>query len=196
MQYEALGALAEIKAGYQHRPMDELVDNGEYLLIQQKDVLPDRTGIAYAQAARIAPERKHARQLLNDGDVIYMNKGQAPFGCAVRDLPGPAIASSAFFILSLDTTRILPEYLAWVLNREHTRHELYSVAGKGAAMPVVHRTALEGQMIPLPPMATQQAIAGLVRLVAFEKSILLQLAEQKGLLIDGVCEKLILNQRT
>lgn len=191
VQYEALGTLAEIKAGYQHRPADELVENGEFLLIQQKDILADRTGVTYAQAARIAPERKHSRQLLNDGDVLFMNKGHAPFGCAVRELPETAIASSAFFILSPNATRILPEYLAWVLNREQTRHELFSTAGLGAAMPVIHRKALEEQIIPLPPMETQQAIAELVRLAAVEKEILLQLVEQKSLLIDGVCEKLI-----
>lgn len=190
-QLETIGALAEIKAGYQHRPADELAENGTFLLIQQKDILPDRTGISYAQAARISPKRKHTRQLLQDSDEVFMNKGLAPFGCAVRELPEPAIASSAFFILSPDATRILPEYLAWMLNREQTRHELFNSAGIGAAMPVIHRKALEEQSIHLPPMETQQAIAELIRLVAVEKSILLQLAEQKGLLIDGVCEKLI-----
>lgn len=191
MRQETLGALAEIKAGYQHRPADELAEKGDYLLIQQKDILPDRTDIHYAEAARIAPKRKHTRQLLQDGDVVFMNKGHAPFGCAVRELPEPAIASSAFFILSPDTTHILPEYLAWALNREHTRHELFSAAGIGTAMPIIHRKALERQPIPVPPMETQHTIAELYRLAAMEKDLLLQLAEQKTRLVQGVCEKLI-----
>ncbi|WP_372847437.1 hypothetical protein, partial [Pontiella sp.] len=143
-RYETLKTLTEIKAGYQHRPAEELSESGEYLLIQQKDISANRIGIDYAQSARITPERKHTRQLLRDGDVVFMNKGHAPFGCAVRELPEPSIASSAFFILSPDTTRILPEYLAWVLNRGQTRHELFSAAGIGAAMPIIHRKALEG----------------------------------------------------
>jgi restriction endonuclease S subunit len=160
LQSETIRTLAEICAGYQHRPKDELVDNGEFLLIQQKDISSDRTRVDYANTVRITPERQYTRQLLVDGDVVFMNKGQSPFGCAIRNLPEPAIASSAFFILRPNKERILPEYLAWVLNREQTRHELFSAAGHGTLMPVIHRKALEEQSIFLPPMEMQRTLIG------------------------------------
>lgn len=190
-QFESIGTLAEIRAGYQHRPKDELDENGEFLLIQQKDIHADRAGVSFSTTARISPERDASKQRLQEGDVLFMGKGRTPFGCAVIDLPEPAVASSAFFILRPDTTRILPGYLAWVLNREKTRHELLKAAGTGVAMPVIRRRELEEQAIPLPPLDTQRKIAELHRLMAEEKELMQELADQKSQLIRGACEQLI-----
>ena len=187
--------LVEIKAGYQHRPADELTEAGSFLLIQQKDIFPDRTRIHYAHAARISPKRKHTRQILKDGDVLFINKGHAPFACVVRDLPQPAIASSAFFILTSESSSLFPEYLAWSLNRKQVKRELFRAAGRGSKMPVIHRQVLEQQLIPLPALETQKIVTKLHHLAIMEKEIMHQLTEEKTQLIRAVCEKLILKTK-
>lgn len=186
-----IGKIAEIRAGYQYRPTDEVDENGEFLLIQQKDVLPDRTGITFSKAERINPNREYSKQLLTEGDVLFMGKGRYPFGCAVTQPPAQTIASGAFFILHPDTARILPEYLAWIINLKQTRHELHTAAGAGVAMPVVRRKELEEQPIPLPPLSIQQKIVELHRLMAEEQSLMRKLAKQKEILNRGICQKLI-----
>jgi restriction endonuclease S subunit len=190
-QKETIRNLAEIQLGYQLRKKPEAAEAGEILLIQLRDINKDRTALEFsADTVRFNPERGIEKQLLTEGDVLFMAKGSKPFACTVRNLPGPAVANGMFFILRPDTQRVAPEYLAWALNREESIRALMIASGTGVAMPVIRRSVLEEFSIALPPLKIQQRIGELNRLAVEEQDLLEEIAEQKEKLIRAVCGKL------
>jgi hypothetical protein len=188
---ETIRNLAEIHLGYQLRKKPETDEAGEILLIQLRDINKDRTELALsADTVRFNPERSISKQLLEEGDVLFMAKGSKPFACTVRNLPGPATATGMFFILRPNTQRVAPEYLAWALNRDEALRALMIASGTGVAMPVIRRSVLEEFLIPLPALKIQQRIGELKRLAEEEQDLLKELAVQKEKLIRAVCGKL------
>jgi len=189
-QKDTIRKLAEIQLGYQFRSKPEGDEQGSVQLIQIKDILPDRSGILPESALRFEPDRDTTKQLLQEGDVLFMGKGSAPFACAVHELPGPTVAGGMFFILRPDTQRVLPDYLAWVLNNKRTKQRLMIASGTGVAMPVIRRTELEKVQVSLPSLELQKKIGELLELETQEQNLMNELAEQKRLLTEAVCRKL------
>jgi restriction endonuclease S subunit len=190
-QKETIRTLAEIQLGYQLRKKPEAAEAGGILLIQLRDINKDRTALEFsADTVRFNPERGIEKQLLTEGDVLFMAKGSKPFACTVRNLPGPAVANGMFFILRPDTQRVAPEYLAWALNRDEAVRALMNASGTGVTMPVIRRSVLEEFTITLPPLEIQQRIGELNRLAEEEQELLKGLAEQKEKLIRAICEEI------
>lgn len=191
-RFATIRNLAGIQLGYQLRTKPEENRAGDVLLIQLKDVNKSRTRLEVTEGTvRFDPERSIEKQLLHEGDVLFMGKGSKPFACTVRGLTKPAVATGMFFILRPDTKLVLPDYLAWVLNQEKSLTSLLIASGTGVAMPVIRRRVLEEFSIPLPPLTIQRKISELQRLMAEEKDLLCELAAQREELIRGVCEKWI-----
>jgi restriction endonuclease S subunit len=191
MQTETIRSLTKIQLGYQFRSKPEGDENGSVALIQIKDILPNRSGIDWATPLLFEPDRDPTKQLLQEGDVLFMGKGSAPFACTVRGVTGPTVAGGMFYILRPDTRRVLPDYLAWVLSNEQTLEKLKIASGTGVAMPVIRRSELEKLKIPVPPLETQQRIGELQELSRREMDLVNELAEQKQILAEGVCKKLM-----
>jgi len=189
-QKETIRNLAEIQLGYQFRSKPQGDEQGSVQLIQIKDILSDRSGLSHRDALRFNPERDPTKQLLQEGDVLFMGKGSAPFACAVSGLSGPTVAGGMFYILKPDTTRVLPDYLAWCLSRKETLRTLTIASGTGVAMPVIRRSELEQFSIPLPPLEIQRKIGELQRLNREEKNLMNELTAQKETLMRAVCNKL------
>jgi len=190
-QKQPISKLAGIQLGYQFRSKPEGNENGSVALIQVKDILPDRSGIDWTAPLLFEPERDPSKALLKEGDVLFMGKGTAPFACKVDGLTGPTVAGGMFYILRPDTRRVLPDYLAWVLNDKQTLEKLLIASGTGVAMPVIKRKELEQLAIPLPSLEAQQRISELQELNRQEMDLMNQLAGQKQILTEGVCKKLM-----
>ncbi|MDD2236923.1 MAG: restriction endonuclease subunit S [Kiritimatiellae bacterium] len=191
---ETIKNLVEIQIGYQLRQKPKADDDGKILLIQLKDINTSRTQLEFTEETlRFDPKRSIERQLLEEGDVLFMGKGSKPFACVVRNLPAPAVATGMFFILRPKMKRILPEYLAWVLNSKRTLDTLMIASGTGVAMPVIRRTELEKVSIPLPPLETQKKIGELQELNRQEMDLINQLSEQRQILTEGICRSLMEN---
>ena len=189
-QKETIRNLVQIQLGYQFRSKPEGDEHGSVKLIQVKDILPDRSGILSDKALRFEPDRDPTKQLLQEGDVLFMGKGSAPFVCTVRGLTGSTVAGGMFFILRPDTQRVLPDYLAWVLNDKRTLEKLMIACGTGVAMPVIRRKELEKVQVSLPPLELQKKISELLKMKAQEQDLMKELAEQKEILTEGLCKKL------
>jgi len=186
--------IVNIRAGFTFRSRPDADVNGTAFLVQQKNVNDSRTAICFDGAMLFTPDRDMKAHWLQDGDVLFMGKGHSIFGCIVNNPPGDTVAVGLFFVLSLnqdEKERVLPEYLAWFLNRKATRDELLKVSGSGVSMPVVRRKVLESLEIPLPSLETQQRIVDLNQLLVREKNLMKELTEKRGALAHAVCENLI-----
>lgn len=189
---ETIRELAEIQIGYQLRAKPKEAEAGAVLLIQPKDIHTSRSHLDLSEeTVRFDPERSIEKQRLEEGYILFMGKGSKPFACPVCGLPGPAVASGMFFILRPDASRVLPDYLAWVLNREEHLRKMMTDSGTGVAMPVIRRKVLEELAVPLPPLNVQKKIGELLSLADEEQELLTELAEQKLVLMNGLCRQLM-----
>lgn len=188
---ERIVKLTDIQLGYQFRTKPEGDESGSVALVQIKDILPDRSGINEKSPLRFEPDRNPDKQLLQEGDVLFMGKGTAPFACTVGKLSRPTVAGGMFYILKPDTEQVLPSYLAWVLSNKQTLEKLKIASGTGVAMPVIRRAELEKLRIPVPPLEIQRLIGELQELKTLEQTLMNELSEQKKILVEGVCKRLV-----
>jgi hypothetical protein len=183
-----LADVARIDSGYHFRGRIENNPEGPVAVIQTKDFTDDLKLIPTG-LVRVTPETKLDPYTVESGDVLFLSRGQRPWAAAVGELPMTCIVPSSFYILRVDSARILSGYLAWFLNQPKTLIALRSIM-RGSNIPFISKTDLQELPLPLPSLATQRKLVKLSQLSEREQNLLQELAEQRKTLIDTVCMKL------
>ncbi len=116
--------------------------------------------------AKDVPE-KH---LLKDGDVLFAAKGTKNFAAVFEHHNEPAVASTSFFVIRMNDSKVLPAYLAWFLNNPGTQQLLKGQA-IGTSIPSISKQVLEDLEIPVPAIETQNAILQITKLRNKEKAL-------------------------
>ena len=93
-----LSEIVEVRSGYQVRKVSD-DSAGTHYYLQVSDFNEDRTLINSENMQMISPPRNAGDYELQEGDVVFLSKGQNNFSFAIRSLPKPAIAASYFFVL-------------------------------------------------------------------------------------------------
>ena len=128
--------------------------------------------------------------LLKDGDVLFVGKGNRLFSWCYRDIEGPAIASSIFFVLRPNPKVIYPEYLAAFLNAPQAK-AAFQQLGSGTNIFSIRKSELGAFQLPILPMQQQKRIAALAELHQQEIDLAQQLILQKQNLYTAIISKLI-----
>jgi len=110
------------------------------------------------------------KHLLKEGDVLFAAKGTKNFAAVFEDHNEPSVASTSFFVIRLTVKKMLPQYLAWVLN-SHTTQALLKGQAIGTSIPSISKRVLENLEISLPSIETQEAILQITKLRNKEKSL-------------------------
>lgn len=200
--------LVEIQIGYQHRDSARpagAVTTGTHSIIQIKDLdlegrfkseVLDRGGIVpYVWPNglfRVTPSGDARRYQVDQGDLLFLSRGQRAIAVAI---PGPlqeTIAAYYFYILRPDKTRILPEYLAWFINQPSAQVYLESNQ-RGSHIKMVPKPALEELEVALPSITTQASIVQLEKLRQTEEHTMVRLAKARKKLIDGLALNAAMN---
>jgi restriction endonuclease S subunit len=106
---------------------------------------------------------KATTNLLQDGDVLFVAKGFRFFATLYKEEFGNAIASSIFFILRTDKTKIIPAYLVSVLNLpKNLLH--FQQSGAGSTIPSIRKNELADFSFNLIPLEEQQKVVALQEL--------------------------------
>ena len=91
--------------------------------------------------AFLKEDSKAIGSLLQDGDVLFVAKGFRFFATLYKEEFGKAIASSIFFILRPNKTRVIPAYLVSVLNLpKNLLH--FQQSGAGSSIPSIRKNEL------------------------------------------------------
>ena len=133
---------------------------------------------------------KTETHLLKDGDVLFVGKGNRLFSWCYRDIEGPAIASSIFFVLRPNLKVVYPEYLAAFLNAPQAK-AAFQQLGSGTNIFSIRKSELGAFQIPILPMQQQKKIAALAELHQQEIALAQQLILQKQHLYTAIISKLI-----
>ncbi len=133
---------------------------------------------------------KTEAHLLQDGDVLFVGKGNRLFSWCYRNSEGPAVASSIFFVLRPNLKIIYPEYLAAFLNAPQAK-AAFRQLGSGTSIFSIRKSELGAFQIPILPINQQKRIAALAELHQQEIDLSKQLILQKQNLYTAIISKLI-----
>lgn len=110
------------------------------------------------------------KHLLKNGDVLFAAKGTKNFAAVFENHNEPSVASTSFFVIRSTNKKMLPQYLAWVLN-SHTTQTLLKGQAIGTSIPSISKQVLENLEIAVPSIETQKAILQITKLRNKEKSL-------------------------
>ena len=130
-----------------------------------------------------------SKYLVAGGEVLFRSRGEKNTASVVSMADAPAAAILPLIILRPDKKWLLPEYLAWAINRRQAQQFLEASA-QGQTIRMIPKSVLEQLEIPLPNLEAQHQIVAINELARREGSLLHRLADCREQLAS-----LLLDQR-
>ena len=124
------------------------------------------------------------------GDVLYSRKGGILGIACIIQKHLKTCLGQRMMLFRLDTTMVLPEYFAGVLNSTLILSEVKRLTG-GAASPHLNIRDIRRFPIPLPPIAEQQQIVAQLDIISAETSRLESLYHRKLAALDELKKSLL-----
>ncbi len=180
-----LDDLCDIRFGYHATPSSTGVI--PYLQIRHFN---EEGHLADRALEMIDLDEKSRPHLLQEGDVLFVGKGNRLFSWEYNSTIGPLVASSTFFVLRADKTKILPSFLATLLNSPPFKAHLQQL-GAGTNIFSIRKSELGAIELPIPPMDRQEKISTLAKAYQEEIRLAQQILDQKQLLFKGILTSLL-----
>lgn len=182
-----INEIADVQTGFQFRQKLEADPGGTHWVVQAKDIDADQgRRLDTADLWKVVPPRNADKDLLQEGDVLYLAKGRRNYATPVESVQGASIAAAYFFVLRLHSEDIRPDYLAWYINQPPARSYLADFF-RGTGIPFIRMDDFTALEVCIPPLSVQKQIVALHELSLRESSLLRQLETKRSQLIRGVC---------
>ena len=188
---ETIGNIAEILFGVN---IQNRYSAGEIRYLQMSDF--DDSGLIINNQPAVFVETADLnteRQLLQAGDILLPAKGGRNMAFYIEESYLPAVASSSFFVVRLQTTLIDARFLMLYLNQPSTQVKIKSMISTTATVPVLNKKDFLNLPVPIVPMAQQHKIIHLHRLHQQERQLTMQALAQKELRFQGIFTHIIQN---
>ena len=128
--------------------------------------------------------------LLQEGDILFAGKGFRFFATLYNVDFGKAVASSIFFVIRPDIKKVVPGYLASVINLpKNLLH--FQQSGAGSSIPSIRKSELMDFTFNLIPFEQQHKIVALQELYIKDLELSENLIKQKQLLFQTALSKII-----
>lgn len=180
-----LGDIAQLQFGLYAKPTD--AGNAVYFQAKHFDEWGDRAELV---DAFIEIDSKNQSHLLEDGDILFVGKGMRNFAWTYDKVYGPAIASSIFFVIKSDRSKVLPEFLTTLFNLPQTQAYFQSL-GAGSSIPSIRKSELEAFTLKLPGLEVQKEAIRIKQLHYFDMDLSKRIISEKQRLFQAVIRKLI-----
>ena len=172
-----LSDLVELRAGHPFRGSVPAVADGNAYALQMRDVSPD-AGVAWGGLVRTELDTRKSPDWLQRGDVVFVARGMRNYALCMDEVPLPTVCSQYFFLLRVRSApllpALLPEFLAWQINRAPAQRYLASNA-EGSDQLSIRRGVLENLPLVVPSIEQQQRIVALGTAARRERQLLEQL---------------------
>ena len=179
-----LAALADVQAGHPFRGSVPEDPEGDFFAVQMRDVRLDG-GIAWDQLVRISLDGRKSPVWLRPGDVLFMARGSRNYALSLEEVPVKAVCSQYFFLLRIKSTGLLPEFLAWQINRAPAQRYLAKNA-EGTDQLSIRRGVLEALPIAVPSLEQQRLIVALSKDALSERQVLETLIQNREQQLDAL----------
>ena len=179
-----LKSLVDVQAGHPFRGSVPLVEAGNAYALQMRDLSPSGD-VTWDGLIRTAVDTAKAVQWLEPGDVVFVARGARNYAVCLREVPKPTVCSPNFFLLRIKSPTLLPEFLAWQINRAPAQRYLASNA-EGSDQLSIRRPVLEAMPLAVPPLAQQQLIVVLAEAARHEERQLHALIHNRQQQLDAL----------
>lgn len=188
-----LRLVAHIQAGYLSRARVRPSATGTHVLLQAKDVSPER-GPRLDFATRFEPQRNAELYRVSCGDILLTARGQDHRAHLIDVELGNVLASSVFYVIRARGD-IVPGYLAWWLNQPDAQAALQS-ASSGTGIGYIARSSMENLPVVVPPLVVQHRISGAMNLRKRQRALQARLDQKREELIHAVCRQAVQQEGT
>lgn len=185
----SLKTRVDVRAGHPFRGSVPLVEGGNAAVIQMRDIAPDG-GVAWASLSRTRLASSRTPDWLRDGDVLFAARGARNYAVCLSQVPAATVCAQYFFVLRCNSDQLLPEYLAWHINRQPSQHYLRNNA-EGTDQLSIRRAVLEDMPIAVPGLAQQRLLVALGDAAAQERRQLDTLIQNRERLLDALAQQLL-----
>lgn len=135
-------------------------------------------------------DSKSIENLLQNEDILFAAKGFRFFATLYKEEPSKAVASSIFFILRTDKSRIIPAYLVSVLNLpKNLLH--FQQSGAGSSIPSIRKNELADFTFNLISLEEQQKVVALQELYLKDIELTNALIKEKQKLFQTTISTII-----
>lgn len=187
-----LGGVAEIRMGYPFRSRLEHDPHGRVTVIQMRDI-DDSGFLRLEDAVKVTIPDSKGHHQLQIGDLLFRSRGRSYAVAQVTDDIGDAVLAAPMLMIRPRVT-VLPAYLHWYINLPKTQAVLGAMA-TGTAVQMISKDALMSLELPVPSIEKQHRIVDLAILAQKEQMLMADIANRRGLLVEGVLTKYAKNSR-
>jgi restriction endonuclease S subunit len=177
--------IANIKFGLYVKPLEK--GFAKYLQAKNFD---DFGNLQSYSNAFVNIDNKNESHLLEDGDILFVGKGFRNFAWTYSKTLGPAIASSIFYVIRVNKSKVNPEYITTLFNSQKYQSQFQSM-GAGSSIPSIRKGELESIIIAIPNLEIQNNIAIISALHSEEIKLSNQIIENKKALFQGIINKIV-----
>ena len=186
-----LADIAHISPGHPFRGAIEDAPDGIARVLLMRSL--DETGaIDWEETVRTTPQGRREPDWLQDGDVVFLARGNRTIAALVEAPPPEhAIISPHYFLLrpSQDAP-MLPAFLAWQINQAPAQAYL-NASAEGTAQRNIRRAVLEALPLVVPPLHVQAQVANFVRAARRETATLKQLIANREQQLKAVANDIL-----
>lgn len=184
----SLGSLVEVQAGHPFRGSVPAVEGGNAFALQMRDIAPDG-GVDWKGLVQTRIDGRKHPEWLQRGDVLFVARGARNYAVCLQDVPKPVVCSQYFFLLRVKSPALLPDFLAWQINRAPAQRYLASNA-EGSDQLSIRRGVLENLPLVVPPLEKQRLAVALAEKAVVEKKLLEQLIRNRQQQLDALAHEL------
>ena len=185
-----LSDIATISAGHSFRgKLPELIGSGIYA-VQLKDV--SQAGVNWKSCIETEITGKATPKFLEPNDILFIARGNKNFAVLVDKTATQqkTVASPHFYLIKVDTKKVEPEFLAWLLNQQHSQR-YFQRESEGSLAKSIRRNVLENTTITLPSLEKQQQVVRLVTTISKEQDTLQQLIDNGKQTMTAIANQLL-----
>ena len=166
-----------LSSGYSFRGKIKNDSKGTIEVVQLKNIKDDYLTINN-NCVKVDSKKIKERHYLSVGDILFIAKGSNNFALPFYQKSKTAIASSAFFVLKVDTQIADPNYIAWYINQKKVQNYFKTNSGGTYTMSINKKTLEEAPII-LPNIEKQRTIAKIAKLYHKEQQLYKRIATLK-----------------
>ena len=186
MQFIKLKEITDIRLGYSLQKALSADIKGNIRIIQPKDI-DEFNCIDFSDVWSTTISPNPVKHFINNGEVLLISRGK--FRAAVYKPPiGQNFAvSSSFLRIILNSSVMIPEYVATYLNSFAGYRELAKMQSCGSGIAAINADELKNLKIPIPSLSKQKKIAELSN----ERLNMRKLQKKHTILLDKIFDYVI-----